>query len=234
MDQSEYYPIYKLHTCPWDSWKLLDSYGKFAIISCHFTLQVTSCHCVLVSCETAQWRKTFLKHRSVAVKSHHEPLSPTVKHSLHGILQADFFLLPWPAAVEVGSWWCPFKGCLLCSQVCCIAVWQVQYKERLLCFEKLLCEYTTENFSYQKSKDACTYRYIGIHVKKPLELWLQFIPGDSTFLSVWTLGWVWSWLLLLCCISLMILLFLHWSLYLHCLGKRHISCPMLCKYIYPF
>lgn len=91
----------------------------------------------------------------------------------------------------MGPWWCPSTWCALCSQICCNAVWQPQHRKSPVLWGAPL-QIHTENFSYQKSKDACTYRYISTHIKKPLELWIQFNPVDSTFLSMWTLGWVWS------------------------------------------
>lgn len=180
-------------------WTIMESLQLFPAFSLYRSLAVIACW---FSAKQLSGEKHF-QGTEVWLKSHHEQLSPTMKHSLHWILQADFFLISWPLTVEVGPWWCPFNWCPLCSQICCNAVWQLQYKDCLLCFEKLLCKYTSENFSYQKSKDAGTYRYISTHTKKPLELWIQFNPGDSTFLHIWTLGWVWSCLLLLRCISVM-------------------------------
>lgn len=139
-------------------------YRSLAVIACWFPakqlsgekhFQTQKC-----GCEITPW----------TTQSHRETLTPRDPTS-------RFFFIFWPHTAEVGPWWCLFNWCPLCSQICCNAVWQLQYKECLPCFENLLCKHTTENFSCQKSKDERTCRYISTHIKKPLELLMQFNPG---------------------------------------------------------
>lgn len=209
MEQSEYYPVFRNCTL---ALILLDNYGKFAIISCLLTLRVTSCHCVLVSCKATQWRETFPKHKNVAMKPHCKAFSPCGPAS-------RFFLISWSPTAEVGAWWCPFNWSSLCSQIWCTATWQLQYplqksisfalRSSLVNTPLKICHANSPKMHIDMYRYI--YRYIGIHIKKPLELWMQFILGDSTFLSVWTLRRVGSCLLLLWFISLMILLSPHES-----------------------
>lgn len=46
----EYYPFFRNYTL---ALILLDNYGRFAVISCLLTIQVTGCHHMLVSCKSA-------------------------------------------------------------------------------------------------------------------------------------------------------------------------------------
>lgn len=93
MELSEYSPLFRICIL---ALILLDNYAKFAVISCLSTPRVISCHCVLISCEAAQWRETFPKHKNVPLKSYSAALSPQDPTS---ISQSP--------TIEVDSW-CPF------------------------------------------------------------------------------------------------------------------------------
>jgi len=125
-EQSEDFPVFRDYTL---ALLLLDNYGWFAIISCLWSIQVTSSHCVLVFSEG--------KCVSKAQKRDYEITQQSAQFSV--ILQASFLIVS-PSAVEVGTWLFLQWNLLYCSMA----------REHLLHFEKIITKYTKSIVKYTK------------------------------------------------------------------------------------